>query len=602
MTRFEQHSILFFLAILGCLPAAGCGPSALPGKPNVIIYLVDTLRVDHLGVYGYERDTSPELDRFARDAVVFDNAYSPTSWTKPACLSVLTGLNPPRHRAVTRPDTVSEEITLLSEYLQPNGYHTVGMITNPNLIPLWGFDQGYDAYLDIDATGKNSRADKVNESAFAQLDKRPDKPFFFYIHTMDPHGPLKPPPPYDTMFPRFSKRAIMPSLITEKTKRKAVKDAVSAYDGEIAYNDHHFGRLMERLKEDGLYDDALIVFVADHGEEFKDHGKGGHGHTLYQELVHVPMIIKLPGNELAGKRVEARVSLVDIVPTVLSCLNQSIPETLDGVDILPLMRGQTSRELRRPLYLDLDMERANGTVHVIKGVLDGPLKYVRREGPKFKESLFNIITDPDERNDLIESHEKEARKLAALLDEYTMGASTGVHLRLINANNAPDRVCIGELRTEGRFTSPDCRQFEGEDEVELSADNRTLSFKVHLRNYPHPTGGVPERINDEDSFSFNVDPIDAKITVHTLCLDTGESLPLFAGPTRKSVESLPFTLDPLDTDWVVQDIALLLYENGRPIRPVPFGAYLAVVPTTEQELDLPEEVLDRLRETGYIGK
>ncbi len=598
--RTPARRLLVLALLASTLPACSRRDANEPPRPNILIYLVDTLRPDHLGVYGYQRETSPALDAFARDAVVFDNAYTTAGWTKPACLSLLTGLNPPRHRAITRPDTVAAELQLLSEHLKALGYHTAAFVTNPNLIPLWGWNQGYDIYDDLNAVGRDTRADEVNASVFRRLDQRPAAPFFFYVHTMDPHGPFDAPPPFDTMFPRPRGGRVVPSTMTHDIAPELLLDAISAYDGEIAYNDLHFGKLLERLKQDRLYDDTLILFVADHGEELLDHGGGGHGHTLFQELLRVPLLIKFPRSAMAGKRVADRVSLIDIVPTLLAYLRQPAPPDLDGLDLLPLIRGEQNRLPDRPLFFDLDLQRADGVTNVARAVILGSLKYIRCLGPEPHELLYDLHNDPRERFSLLPKSAEQAQALAAMLDDYTLRTSTGIHLRLFNANDITDRAARVVLRTTGRFVALAPRLCEDTDTAELSPDGKSLTFRTRLVNYPHPTGGVPPWIVDEDSLTFRLEPPDAGLTIETLTLDDGAPLPLFLGAARTPAADTPLTLDPRIESLVVPDIAALLRDHGRPIDPVPLGAYLAVVPAAEQQTTMPEEVIERLRATGYI--
>jgi arylsulfatase A-like enzyme len=232
------------------LLAGGCSPQ----PPNVVIYLVDTLRQDHLGLYGYECDTSPRLGEFAKDAVVYRAAYSPTSWTKPAVTSLLSGRYPSAHGAVKRDSTLDADVQLVGEYLREAGYQTAAFVTNPNVLPVWGFERGFDRFYDIESVARSARADRVNEVVFEHLAQDPREPFLLYVHTRDPHKPYAPPVPYARMW------------AGEGDAR------VAAYDGEIRFNDHHFGRLLDHLEAAGLYRDALIVFTSDHGEELGERG------------------------------------------------------------------------------------------------------------------------------------------------------------------------------------------------------------------------------------------------------------------------------------------------------------------------------------------
>ncbi len=317
------------------------------GQPDVIIYLIDTLRADHLGAYGYPRPTSPNIDRFAQDAVLFANARAQSSWTRPSVVSVLTGLAPRRHGVNRREDALPDSVDTLAELLAAAGYDTAGYVTNGNAGPNFGLDQGFGQFRHLresaDTHERHRLSDHLNLWLFHWLENRPpdDPPFFLYAHATDPHVPYTPPEPFRSRFapdvdPEAGRlehaRAVIQGRLppTDRTRR----DLIDLYDAEIAFNDHHFGRLIERLKELDLYDSSLIVLVADHGEEFLDHDDWEHGNTLFDEQLHVPLIVKLPGGREAGRRIGATASQIDVVPTILDLLGIAPPPALDGVSLL----------------------------------------------------------------------------------------------------------------------------------------------------------------------------------------------------------------------------------------------------------------------------
>ncbi len=329
-------------------PPAGPAIAAPPTgqRSDVIIYLIDTLRADHLGTYGYSRPTSPNIDRFAEDAVLFENARAQSSWTRPTVVSVLTGLAPRNHGVNRREDALPDSVDTLAELLSTAGYDTAGFVTNGNAGPNFGLDQGFDQFRHLRESGdtheRHKLSDHLNLWLFDWLEKRlpDDPPFFLYAHATDPHVPYTPPEPFRSRFapgldPEIGRlehaRAVIQGRLrpTDQTRQ----DLIDLYDAEIAFNDHHFGRLIERLKQLGRYDSSLIVLVADHGEEFLDHDGWEHGITLFDEQLHVPLIIKLPGSRDAGKRIAATVSQVDIVPTILDLLGIA-PPAFDGVSLL----------------------------------------------------------------------------------------------------------------------------------------------------------------------------------------------------------------------------------------------------------------------------
>ena len=331
-------------------------------RPNIIIYLIDTLRADHLGVYGYHRPTSPNIDRFAADGVLFADAQAQSSWTRPAVVSLLTGLLPRSHGVRGRTDVLPDSIVTLAEMLAEQGYETTGLVTNGNVGPTFGIDRGFEHFRYFRESsarrGMHQSSDHLNQWIAIWLETRAsNKPFFLYAHSTDPHLPYAPPEPFRRRFaadvdPEIGWRENARAITSGRGQAsEQIREAlIDLYDAEIAFNDHHFGRLLDDLKARGLYDSSLIVLVADHGEEFLDHGGWEHGKTLYGEQLRVPLILKLPGGASAGTRVEAAVGQVDVVPTILDLLGIQ-GATLDGESLL---RAPLSD--RRPLFASLSLE------------------------------------------------------------------------------------------------------------------------------------------------------------------------------------------------------------------------------------------------------
>ncbi|HEY8429840.1 MAG TPA: sulfatase-like hydrolase/transferase, partial [Sandaracinaceae bacterium] len=275
--------------------------------PNVLFIVVDTLRADHLPAYGYERGRTPNLDRFARDAVQYQWAFANSSWTRPSFASILTGRYASSHGVMGKPDALPDEVVTLPEVLQENGYETAGFVTNFNVAPYFNFQQGFDEYVYLepefvlgadDAAAKlllvqtlrqaiervrsvrgtvepgtaYQDAETVNRRLFAWLERERRGPFFLFVGYMDPHDPYFPHPYDGTGYARAAHQRPDPS---EAPRLREL------YDGEISYWDEHFGRLMDELRRRGLYDDMMIVVTSDHGEEFAEHGGFWHGTTLY---------------------------------------------------------------------------------------------------------------------------------------------------------------------------------------------------------------------------------------------------------------------------------------------------------------------------------
>lgn len=316
-------------------------PSGAPGgAKNVLLIVVDTLRADALPVYGYAEGDTPNLDAFAQDSVRYDQAFANASWTRPSFASILTGRFASSHNVMGKPDALSDELTTMAEAFRDGGYHTAGFVTNFNVAAFFGFQQGFDhfRYLEPDfVLGANDTAAKllfvqvlkrvaekltgarpggayqdaevVNREVLAWLDhERSDEPFFLMAAYMDPHDPYFSHPYEGTGFSRAA---------NQHPDAELAQELRGLYDGEITYWDEHFGQLIAGLRERGLYDDMTIIVTSDHGEEFQEHGGFWHGTTLYDEQVHVPLLVKRAYGDDAGTTVAHWVQSVDIMPTLL---------------------------------------------------------------------------------------------------------------------------------------------------------------------------------------------------------------------------------------------------------------------------------------------
>ena len=387
---------LFLTLLASFLVFAACS-KARERRPNVLLVSVDTLRADHLGCYGYPRDTSPNLDRFARDGVVFERAVSTTSWTLPAHVSMLTGLPISVHgicddRLWSRTDAVGRRIppplrgTFVSEALKSAGYATAGFFTFDFLDSLYGFGLGFDKWERVGADvfsdprlrdelmalraagdmgaideflrehSAGIRSDRLTspetiDRAIQWLDEHEreheSQPFFLFVHLFDVHDPYKPPPEFDRFGdPSYDgpERGRLDPAKSETLhaglSRSDIARRVSLYDGGIAFVDDQVGRLLARLRASGLDEDTLVIVTADHGEEFFEHGRQGHHRQLYMESIHVPMLARWPKHFPAGRRVEGTVGLVDIVPTLLAATGARTTTPLPGTDLAPFARGE----------------------------------------------------------------------------------------------------------------------------------------------------------------------------------------------------------------------------------------------------------------------
>lgn len=414
---------------------ASSRPPATAAAP-VIVYLIDTLRADHLGAYGYARRTSPHLDAFAGDAVRFADAVAQASWTRPAVASVMTGLTPPHHGAMGG-ESILPSLPTLASLLAADGYDTAGFVTNSVVAAAYGFAHGFATYQllaeqPIASTLGGQPSDVTQQSAAVMQDaalrwldaRRAGGPPFLYLHASDPHNPYLPPSPFrEALAPDADLALGLPSVLWAVVSGSRVLSAdeqrqmMALYDADIAFADEAFGRFVADLRARGLYDSALIVVVADHGEGFGEHGYYSHANSLYAELLHIPLLIKFPQQWRAGTVVGATAQQIDILPTVLDVLGIDAPPDLDGTSLLPAL--DCPDVPRPPAYSKVGEPSSFESLRV------GRYKVIRAAAPEHDHSwleLYDVDADPQERRDLADEQPVRTGALLVHLTRFRGGA------------------------------------------------------------------------------------------------------------------------------------------------------------------------------------
>ncbi|MDH3745078.1 MAG: sulfatase-like hydrolase/transferase [Acidobacteriota bacterium] len=400
-----------------CIGAlTGCGakePSA--NDFNVILISIDTLRPDHLGCYGYERPTSPAIDSFREEAVLFERAISHAPSTLHSHASILSSLLPFHHQASWDARTrMPDEVVSIAEVLRQSGYATAAITGGGQMDKLFGLDQGFSSY---DHTGSQSFADTAARAA-AWLDaKRQSEdttPFFLFLHSYETHHPYSPEAKYLDLFdePNYDgpiPDSIQVDLLREiNQKDREIDQAdldhiVATYDAEIRSMDDGFASLVSYLRNAGMYDDSLIVFTSDHGEEFGEHGRvGWHSHSLFDELLHVPLIVKYPDGHFAGSTVEGQTRSIDIAPTIAAVVGVEVPPAFLGIDLTELASGSSS-DLPAVSRMDRKATRDIASVRTPSWKL-------------YRGRLFDLEADPTEQWDTAMNHPKRIAELRAVLD------------------------------------------------------------------------------------------------------------------------------------------------------------------------------------------
>lgn len=390
----------------------------MPGAPpNVVLISIDCLRADHLGCYGYSRETSPNIDSLARQGAVFEWAISSSSWTLPTHLSMLTSLHWPVWSAETDTNWTAVRQPRLPGVLRDHGYKTAGFYAGPLVSPTYGFDKGFDDYIDCQTTPWNALKDitspGIHDRVTRWLDEERGEPFFLFIHYWDPHGLYIPPAPYDRIFdPDYEGKYVYPREPKDSTadiSPRDMKHLIALYDGEIRWTDKWIGELVRLLDAKGFLDRTLIILTADHGEQLGERGKIGHGLNLFDELIRVPLILRLPGKVPAGVRVREQVSLIDIFPTILDVVGVERPPKLMGRSLAPLYQGKPEGGNPPPAFSSL-FEQAFALRTAGWKVVRG----IDVQGAQF----YDLVADPLERSPLPATEDGRGREALEKLQQY----------------------------------------------------------------------------------------------------------------------------------------------------------------------------------------
>lgn len=452
------------------------GPSArvAPGlkvKPNVILITLDTIRTDHISCYGYYRQTTPNLDKFAQESLLFKNAFSTGSWTLPAHASIFTGLYPSKHGAHGKMSAqqydlgtkLNDQFTTLAEVLQKEGYRTAGVIGGPYCSSNFGLAQGYDYYnenlINIKPDLAHFRLYKIigkfiplkdmafrfgysgariaaqmNTIALGWLNRNYTQPFFLFINYFDPHGPFAAPPPYDLLYEgkneeiiatpekrgeinycvrewAFTQSVLSGEMVLSEKKKAHL---ISQYDGKISYLDFHLGKLLQKLKDLKIYDQTMIVIAGDHGESFGEHNLMFHNVALYGNLLKVPLIIKYPRPMKKKGIAEHTVSLVDIMPEIITTLGLPIPDHIQGIPLgEKKLRGVVAENYRQKAFVKMAPRRFDRD---LRAIIKDDFKYIWSSNGK--NELYNLQKDPHELHNLVNELPQKGKEMEGFLNRW----------------------------------------------------------------------------------------------------------------------------------------------------------------------------------------
>jgi len=471
-----MRSALLILALTSyCLGQASHGPHSSAKAPNIILITLDTTRADRMGFLGSRRGLTPNLDALARDSAIFTRAYAHVPLTPPSHATILTGTYPQFNKVNEMQSALAADLPYAPEILQAHGYHTAAFLgsivldaTGP-FAP--GFNRGfqtYDAGFHNAGAGEDPyqsirrRGEDVVAHAVAWLTKHPDGPFFAWLHFYDAHDPYDPPEPYKSRY------------------------AAEPYDGGIAYEDAEIGKLLRQLKSRGLYDGSAIAVMADHGESLGAHGEDTHGIFLYDETIQVPLLIKLPHAVNASRKIQDRVGLVDVLPTLLEEARIVIPKEVQGASLLPLIKAspQNTTEDERTAYAESDYPHTEYGWSAVRSLRSG--KYLYIQSPR--RELYNQNADPKTDHNLAASSVAVADTLESQLEAFRQKTSSNREA----SKGALDASAQEALNALGYMTSgTDVSKNIGPDQ---GADPKD---KIEIANMVHRAKVVQDQHSDD---------------------------------------------------------------------------------------------------------
>ena len=547
------NSLFTFMrrSLLSCFLVLAASSWAWAEAPNIVFITVDTTRADRMGFLGSKRGVTPNLDVVAKQGVVFERAYSQAPLTPVSHATIFTGTYPQFHTVTDFGHALPTLLPFVPEILQKSGYHTAAfigsLILDPKASMAPGFDRGFD-YFDAGFRPKHSvnesryetverRAGDVVRHAMAWLDQNRKPPFFVWIHLYDPHAPYDPPAPFDTRF----------------------KDP---YDGEIGYADASLGKLFAYLRQRGLYEHSLIVMMSDHGESLGAHGEAMHGIFLYDETIHVPLLFKLPGQLLAGRRVSSRVRLVDVAPTLLSMLSLPLPPTFQGESLVPLMKGVAKTStLDLPAYAETDYPRRAFGWSALRSLRTS--KYLAVRAPK--PELYDESLDREDQRNLAGSSPAVTSTLMAQLNDFrdkTASYHDSAEKASLTSDQSANLAALGYAGGNAAASVDPLQGADPKDKIEISNILHEGMIAVEDGRYAEAIPMLQHVLDDSPA----VTAAQAQLGI---ALARVKRYPEAIVALKKAVQLLP---DSVESQY---ELGLALFETGAWKESTPYFEYVA---------------------------
>jgi len=460
-----------FLALAACT----CACARAPQGPNVLLISIDSLRADHLSCYGYARATSPAIDRIASEGLLFEQHTSSSSWTLPGHASLFTSLPDSVHGAFDTDRKLPGALHTLAERFHDAGYRTQGFFAGPYLHPAFGFGQGFDGYTDCasyagESDGRlgsaeidqKSHQDITNPAVHGAWQKwlagRGSEPFFTFVHLWDVHFDYIPPAPYDRQFdPDYSGTVSGKGFFTDPAINAGMPErdkqhVVALYDGEIAWTDSFIQKIREDLERAGLLENTIIAITSDHGEELFDHGGKGHRLTLYDEVLHIPLVLRYPAALPRGARVQAQTASIDVLPTLLELAGLPAASDVLGTSLAHFARDPASPHPRRAVS---ELASVGRNMRAVRSLEYKLVDDVGRDTHYF----FDLRQDPGEKSGLSDFEGELGKRAVAgyTTEVQRIDAFINLHPPVAESSSVPEQV-KGALEklgyTDGKSEQP----------------------------------------------------------------------------------------------------------------------------------------------------
>jgi len=414
-----RMGLILVAAFCGC---SGSSSDTSPPIRNIVLISLDTLRADHLGIYGYPRQTSPRIDAFARQSFVFDRTLAPAPSTPPSQMAMMTSLYPGRHGFTGKGDKLAPGIETLAGRLREAGLRTAGFVDGGYLHAAFGFNRGFDIY-----NHRGGGLFEILPRVFGWLNTYEDEPFFLFLHTYDIHAPYLSPPPYRGMFHEEPYRgglvptaAALDALFMEEAEidPEDLQHLVDSYDEGIRYTDTQLGRFLDHLEERGRFDDTLIIVTSDHGEEFGEHGSVIHWQLYFQPNLRVPLIVRPPGGVDGPLRIADAAELIDILPTLLALVGADALEAAQGRSLVSTMTAR--REGGRAKSLHEEPERValgwwgDPAQLSLRSIVHGDYQLIFNQLVAGRDELYDLAADPMAQRNLAQQKPEIVTRLRAL--------------------------------------------------------------------------------------------------------------------------------------------------------------------------------------------